>query len=133
MTGPIDLSGPLVDVDWLSNHVDHESVRIVDASFYLPHLNTSFDKEFAAARIPGARPFNIDLISSAESELPHMLPEAAAFGRAVGALGISNEHTIIAYDTLGMFSVARAWWMFRVFGHDAVAVLDGGLPAWRAA
>ncbi len=133
MTQPLTLPSPLVDTDWLAQRLDHPDLRIVDASFYLPHLRKTFDEEFAAARIPGARPFNVDLISRTDTDLPHMLPEPESFGRAVSELGIGSDHTVVAYDTIGLFSAARAWWMFRTFGHDSVAVLDGGLPAWQSA
>lgn len=133
MTKALTLPGPLVDADWLAEHLDHPDLRIVDASFYLPQMQQTFDEGFAAARIPGARPFNVDVISRTDTDLPHMLPPAEQFERSAGDLGIGNDHTVIAYDTIGLFSAARAWWMFRIFGHDTVAVLDGGLPAWQSA
>src|SRR4029453_3374561 len=61
-----------------------------------------------------------------------MLPRAAEFARSVGSLGIGNRDRVIVYDSRGVVSAARVWWTFRAFGHDAVAVLDGGLPRWRA-
>ena len=68
---------------------------------------------------------------SAASPLPHMLPTPQAFADAVGKLGIGNADTVVIYDGAGVFSAPRVWWTFRVFGHDNVAVLDGGLPKWR--
>ena len=133
MTSPLSLPGPLVSVDWLHAHLSDAAVRVIDASFYLPVHNQSFDAGFEEARIPGARPFNIDKISAQDTPLPHMLPTAEEFAEHVGGLGIGNDCVVVAYDTLGIFSAARAWWMFRAFGHDQVAVLDGGLPAWIAA
>lgn len=133
METDLSLPGPLVDTGWLAARLAHPGLRVIDASFYLPVMEKEFDAEFAAARIPGARPFNIDRISRPDTDLPHMLPGEAEFAGAVGALGIGSGDTVIAYDTLGLFSAARAWWMFRAFGHDAVALLDGGLPAWTAA
>lgn len=133
MTDALSLPGPLVDTAWLARHLDHPNLRVVDASFYLPQMQKTFDGEYAKARIPGARPFDIDVISRTDTDLPHMLPDGESFAKFVGALGISNTHSIIAYDTLGFLSSARAWWMFRIFGHDSVAILDGGLPAWQAA
>ncbi|XP_057485149.1 thiosulfate/3-mercaptopyruvate sulfurtransferase 1, mitochondrial-like isoform X2 [Actinidia eriantha] len=67
-----------------------------------------------------------------EYQLPHMLPSEEAFAAAVSALGIENKDGVVVYDGKGFFSAARVWWMFRVFGHDRVWVLDGGLPRWRA-
>ncbi|RRT80392.1 hypothetical protein BHE74_00021859 [Ensete ventricosum] len=66
------------------------------------------------------------------NQLPHMLPSEEAFAAAVSALGIYNRDGVVVYDGKGIFSAARVWWMFRVFGHDKVWVLDGGLPQWRA-
>ncbi|XP_071905540.1 thiosulfate/3-mercaptopyruvate sulfurtransferase 1, mitochondrial-like isoform X2 [Coffea arabica] len=69
---------------------------------------------------------------SLNSCLPHMLPSEEAFAAAVSALGIENKDGLVVYDGKGIFSAARVWWMFRVFGHDRIWVLDGGLPRWRA-
>jgi thiosulfate/3-mercaptopyruvate sulfurtransferase len=80
----------------------------------------------------GARFFDIDTIKDAASDLPHMLPSPEVFAEHLGALGISNEKTVIFYDQLGLFSAARGWWMMRAFGHERAAVLDGGLPKWMA-
>ena len=66
------------------------------------------------------------------SELPHTLPGPAHFGEAVGALGIGDGDTVVVYDSVGLFSVARVWWTFRIFGAKKVFILDGGLPKWKA-
>jgi thiosulfate/3-mercaptopyruvate sulfurtransferase len=105
-------------------------IAIFDASFYLPTEGKDPHALFAAGHIPGARFFDINTISDPGTTLPHMLPSPKDFARMVGALGVSNASRIVVYDQRGIFSAARAWWMFRVFGHDEVAVLDGGLPAW---
>eukprot|EP01018_Ginkgo_biloba_P030619 Gb_17425 [translate_table: standard] len=89
-------------------------------------------QEFQDAHIPGALFFDVDGISDQTTDLPHMLPSEKAFAAAVSALGIENKDGVIIYDGKGIFSAARAWWMFRVFGHERVWVLDGGLPQWRA-
>lgn len=87
----------------------------------------------AACHIGNARFFDIDEVADQDSDLPHMLPDPASFAAAVAALGISNDDTVVIYDQDGLaFAAARAWWMFRVFGHDRVRVLNGGLPWWRA-
>jgi thiosulfate/3-mercaptopyruvate sulfurtransferase len=106
---------------------------ILDATYYLPNENKDAPALFKAAHIPNAVFFDIDKISDARSALPHMLPTPDDFAAMVGELGIGNDSNIIVYDQRGIFSSARVWWMFRVFGHDKIAVLDGGLPAWRAA
>jgi thiosulfate/3-mercaptopyruvate sulfurtransferase len=123
---------PLVSTAWLAAHLGNPDLVVCDCSFYLPNDSRNAAALFAEARIPGARFFDIDAIKDAASDLPHMLPAAGAFAEMVGALGISNRSTVVFYDQLGLFSAARGWWMMRVFGHDAAAVLDGGLPKWRA-
>lgn len=107
------------------------NVRVLDASWYMPAQNRDAKAEFEAAHIPGASFFDIDAIADSANPLPHMLPTPQAFAKAVGALGIGNDDTVVVYDGAGMFSAPRVWWTFRVFGHDKVAVLDGGLPKWR--
>ncbi len=85
---------------------------------------------FLAAHLPGARFFDIDKVVDAASPLPHMLPTPETFAAAVALLGVSSSDHVIVYDQRGLFSAARLWWMFRVFGQDNVSVLDGGLPGW---
>jgi thiosulfate/3-mercaptopyruvate sulfurtransferase len=105
---------------------------LLDATYYLPTEAKDAQALFHQAHIPGAAFFDIDKISDTSTSLPHMLPTPENFATAVAALGVSNTSRIIVYDQRGIFSAARAWWMFRVFGHDNVFVLDGGLPKWRA-
>jgi thiosulfate/3-mercaptopyruvate sulfurtransferase len=122
----------LVTVDWLARELEKPDLRVLDASFYLPAERKNAHELYEAAHIPGARFFDIEEIADQETDLPHMLPTPGRFARLVGALGIGNEHRVIVYDQKGIFSAPRAWWMFAYFGHIAVGVLDGGLPAWRA-
>jgi thiosulfate/3-mercaptopyruvate sulfurtransferase len=75
-------------------------------------------KEFAAARIPGAQFWDIDGVCNPSTDLPHMLPSEAAFAAAADALGISNDDAVVVYDGMGMFAAPRAWWTWRVFGHS---------------
>jgi thiosulfate/3-mercaptopyruvate sulfurtransferase len=126
-----DLPGALVSTDWLAQHAQAPDLRIVDGTYFLPHLKRDAGAEFRTAHVPGAVWFDIDDVKDAANPLPHMLPDPATFAAKVGALGLGGEHAIVAYDALGLMSAARIWWMFRVFGHDRVAVLDGGLPKWR--
>lgn len=126
-----DLSS-LVDVDWLAGHLEQPDLRVLDASWHLPGSGRDAAREFREAHIPGTAFFDIDRIVDPESPLPHTLPDADRFAREVGALGIGNESVVVIYDSHGLFSAARAWWMLRVFGHERVAILDGGFPAWRA-
>jgi thiosulfate/3-mercaptopyruvate sulfurtransferase len=120
----------LVSTEWLAQHLGDPAVRVVDGTYFLPTVARDAQAEFAERHIPGAVFFDIDEIKDHRNPLPHMLPEPAEFAARVGALGLGDGTTIVAYDAHGIMSAARVWWMFRVMGHDAVAVLDGGLPKW---
>ncbi|OLF78007.1 hypothetical protein AWH62_04915 [Maricaulis sp. W15] len=87
----------------------------------------------ADGHVRGSRRFDIDTVKDSANPLPHMLPDADTFTAHARALGLNNTSRLIIYDRYGLFSAARVWWMFRAMGHDDVAVLDGGLPAWAVA
>jgi thiosulfate/3-mercaptopyruvate sulfurtransferase len=127
-----DPATTLVSPQWLADekNAERRRVRVLDCSWYLPAMNRDGIAEHSTRRIPGARYFYVDKMSDPNSSLPHMLPSAAQFAAACDALDITNDDQIVVYDGAGLFSAARAWWMFKAFGHDAVAVLDGGAPAW---
>ena len=110
--------------------MENEDVQVLDCSWYLPSQQINTKQEFLNKHIAGAQFFHIDEVCDMQSELPHMLPTPAEFSDAVTALGLDNNTDVIVYDSAGLFSAARVWWMFRVFGHQRVRVLDGGLPAW---
>ncbi len=123
---------PLVTAVWLQGALGAPDLVVLDATYYLPVEEKNALSLFAAAHIPGAVFFDINAIADTATDLPHMLPAPGEFARMVSALGVNNSSRIVVYDQRGIFSSARAWWMFRVFGHDNVAVLDGGLPEWLA-
>lgn len=122
----------LVSTDWLADHLGAPGIAIVDASWHLPKAGRNGSEEFLARHIPGAVHFDIDAIADHRTELPHMLPDPIAFSSAMRQLGIGDGMKIIVYDASGLFSAARVWWTFRVFGAEDVVVLDGGLPKWIA-
>jgi thiosulfate/3-mercaptopyruvate sulfurtransferase len=122
----------LVSTEWLAAHLNAPDVRILDASWHMPGSARDARAEFEAAHIPGARFFDIDEISDEQSSLPHMAPPVEKFVSRMRGLGIGDGHRVVVYDTHGLFSAARVWWLFRLFGKRDVAVLDGGLPKWRA-
>ncbi len=122
----------LVSADWLAAHLSAPDVRILDASYFLPDAKRDPRAEYEAAHIPGARFFDIDEISDERSELPHMAPPTEKFVARMRAMGIGDGHRVIVYDSQGLFSAARVWWMFRLFGKTDVAILDGGFPKWLA-
>ena len=122
----------LVSTEWLAGNYRASDLRILDASWYLPAQNRDGRAEYEDRHIPGARFFDIDEISDAKSDLPHMAPPVEKFVSRIRAMGIGDGHRIIIYDGAGIFSAARVWWLFRHFGKRDVAVLDGGLPKWVA-
>lgn len=122
----------LVTTDWLAAHLSAPDIRILDASWHLPGADRDARAEYEAAHIPGARFFDIDEISDQQSDLPHMAPPPEKFIARMRAMGIGDGHRVIVYDSHGLFSAARVWWLFRLFGKTDVAVLDGGLPKWQA-
>lgn len=128
----VSRSEPVVSCDWLHANLRDPDVKVLDASWYMPDEQRNPFQEYQVAHIPDALFFDVDGISDRTSNLPHMLPSEEAFAAAVSALGIHNKDGVIVYDGKGIFSAARVWWMFRVFGHDKVWVLDGGMPQWRA-
>jgi thiosulfate/3-mercaptopyruvate sulfurtransferase len=122
----------LVSTLWLAENLPDPKLRILDGSWYLPTENRDPLAEYRTDHIKGAQFFDIDGISDASSDLPHMVPSAEQFTRQVADLGISNDNQVVVYDTHGLFSAARVWWLFRFFGLNNIAVLDGGLPKWKA-
>lgn len=123
---------PLVSTEWLAAHLGDARLRVLDASFKLPGMTPLPRDDYRAAHIPGAAFFDVDAIADHGSDLPHMYPDAAQFGRDVAALGVSNDDLVVLYDSGSWMAAPRAWWMFLAFGHDNVRVLDGGLKKWRA-
>lgn len=122
----------IVSVDWLAQHLDDPDLRILDASWYLPQMGRDARAEYDADHIPGAQFYDIDATSAPDTDLPHMVPSAEQFARDISAMGIGNDDQVVVYDAMGVFSAARVWWLMRHMGHQRVAVLDGGLPAWTA-
>lgn len=122
----------LVSTEWLADHLGAPDLRILDASWYLPGDGRDPRAEYEATHIPGARFFDIDEISDEQSDLPHMAPPIEKFVARMRALGVGDGHRVVVYDGAGLFSAARVWWLFRLFGKSDVAVLDGGLPKWKA-
>ncbi|MGR3467235.1 MAG: 3-mercaptopyruvate sulfurtransferase [Shimia sp.] len=122
----------LISTTWLADHQGDPDIRILDASWHLPGAGRDARAEYEVAHIPDARFFDIDDISDHRSALPHMAPPVEKFLSRVRALGTGDGHTIVVYDSGGVHSAARVWWLFKLMGHERVAVLDGGLPKWQA-
>ncbi|OCT83187.1 thiosulfate sulfurtransferase S homeolog isoform X1 [Xenopus laevis] len=125
----------LVSASWLSAALKESqagaALRVLDASFYFPAIRNG-RKEYAEQHIPGALYFDIDECKDKSSPYEVMLPSEDDFAKYVGKLGINNDSHVVVYDAdqLGMYYAPRAWWMFKVFGHHKVSVLDGGFRNW---
>ncbi len=122
----------LVSTDWLAERLTAPDVRVVDATWVMPDSGRNARAEYEAAHIPGAVYFDIDEICDETSPYPHMVPSAAKFSAKVRKLGLGDGVTVVVYDSNRFCASARVWWMFRLFGHEAVVVLDGGMERWKA-
>lgn len=123
---------PFVSTAWLQEHLGDPNLVVIDGSWYLPAQNRDPEAEYLDGHIPGAVRFDIDAVKDHSSPLPHMLPTPDEFAQTVGAMGISEDTTIVVYDGLGLFSAPRVRWTFQVFGARSVSILEGGFPAWKA-
>ena len=122
----------LVSTEWLHAHLKDPDLRILDGSYYLPQMGRDPRAEYDAAHIPNARFFDIDDVADHGSDLPHMVPPVEKFMSRMRAMGVGDGHQVVVYDGMGLFSAARVWWLFKLMGQNNIAVLDGGLPKWRA-
>ncbi|MBT9386457.1 sulfurtransferase [Pseudooceanicola sp. CBS1P-1] len=125
--------GPLVSADWLKAHLDDADVVVVDATVHLADTGRDARAEYGEGHIPGALFFDLDVIADPENPRPRKIPSRARFEAEVGKLGITPGSHVVAYDTPGLYSAARVWWLFRQYGYDNVSVLDGGLVSWKLA
>ncbi|MBV9393986.1 MAG: 3-mercaptopyruvate sulfurtransferase [Methylobacteriaceae bacterium] len=121
-----------VTTDWLVENLRSPDLVVIDASWYLPDEKRDAHAEYLAGHIPGAVFFDIDAIADRSTSLPHMLPDPVTFSSAMRKLGIGDGMRAVVYDGAGLFSAPRVWWTLRVFGMSDVAVLEGGLPQWKA-
>ncbi len=126
------LPGALVSTEWLAAHLDDGALRLLDATYHLPSVGRNAREEYEGGHIPGAVFFDIDAVADPDTDLPHMVPDDEGFAAAVSRLGIANGNAVVVYDSYGIFSAPRVWWTFKLFGHENVAVLDGGLKKWLA-
>ncbi|MGR3812425.1 sulfurtransferase [Jiulongibacter sp. NS-SX5] len=123
--------GPLVSVEWLSQHIDHPQVKVVESK--MKPIGAPDDWE-SGQKIPGAVQMDINAdFSVLDTHLPHMMPDEAYFSNAAQQIGVNHDSIIIVYDQVGTYGSPRAWWSFRAMGHANVYVLNGGFPAWQKA
>jgi len=127
----IKITQPLVSVEWLHNHLEATNLVVLDAS--IPKV-TGGDTSINEVQIPKARFFDLkNKFSDVSAPFPTTFPSSEQFTKSAQELGIDTDSAIVIYDDKGIYSSPRAWWLFKAFGHDNVAVLDGGLPAWTKA
>ena len=145
------LTSPVVSAQWLADHLGADDLTIVDATV---HVDLGSGDGAVASGSPAAGPATVvtgrdgfehdghvpgavlaDLVgefSDPDADLPFTRPGLERFQAAAAALGISNDSTVVVYDTVDGRWASRLWWLFRAYGHDAVAVLDGGWSQWVA-
>jgi thiosulfate/3-mercaptopyruvate sulfurtransferase len=121
----------LVSTEWLTTRLADPHVRVLDVSYKQPGITPTAREDYERGHIPGAVFFDIDDVAQPGTSLPHMIPSTERFAQKMQERGIGNDDRVIVYDTVGLSSAGRAWWMLRLYGHDNVALLDGGLPKWK--
>ena len=124
---------PVISVNDVKELIKNTApLTLLDARGYLPNIPQNGQEEYKKNHITGAKFFDIDACVDLESSLPHSLPNADVFSEYVQNLGVNRGDNIVVYDQMGFFSAPRVRWMFKYFGHENIAVLDGGFPAWLA-
>ena len=139
MTGPL-IESPVVSTQWLADHLGADDLVVLDATVLLftdPTGRSGYlsghESYIVGGHLPGAIFADLtEELSEPEGAYPFTRPDASRFAAAVGALGIDNETTVVVYDAVVGQWASRLWWLFRAFGYDRVAVLDGGLTKWVA-
>ncbi|HTT78479.1 MAG TPA: 3-mercaptopyruvate sulfurtransferase [Stellaceae bacterium] len=123
----------LVSTEWLAAHLADPHLRVLDSSFKQPGVAPTAREDYESGHIPGAVFFDIDDVAAPNTDpLPHMIPSAERFAQKMAERGIGDGDRVVVYDAVGLSSAGRAWWLLRLFGHDNVVLLDGGLPKWKA-
>ena len=123
--------GPLVSANWLHEHLEDSDICVVDASVHLPDTGRDAKQEYLSEHIPNAIFFDLSDIADPSNPLPRKVPAENRFCEKVGELGIDNTTHVVAYDTPGLYSAARVWWLFKLYGYDNVSILDGGMANWK--
>jgi thiosulfate/3-mercaptopyruvate sulfurtransferase len=122
----------LVSTEWLAQHHSEQDLVVVDSSWHMPASGRKGRDEYLVAHIPGTRFLDIDDVADKANPAPHSLPNAGEFGKAMEQLGVGRRDRIVIYDNSPTRTAARGWFMFRHFGADRVAILDGGFQKWLA-
>ncbi len=122
----------IVSAEWLKALIDDSNLKIFDATFHIPATGRDAIAEFDEEHISGAQRFDLGVIADPDATLPHTVPSAGVFQMHMQALGVNQKDHVIVYDDSVFMSSARAWWLLRMFGHERVFVLDGGLKRFIA-
>ncbi len=123
----VELEASIVSVKWLYNNINASNLVVLDGT-----INKVFD--VSTIQIPKARFFDIKKkFSDVSNPFPNAFPSTEQFQDEARSLGINTDSAIVVYDDKGIYSSARVWWLFKAFGHNNIAVLNGGLPAWLSA
>lgn len=123
------MTNPVVSTAWLHEHLNDSNLIVLEAR--LEQNQSNLQNQYAGLQIKGARLFDIkNNFSDTSNQLPNTFPSEEQFTAESQKLGINSNSTIVVYDTLGIYSSPRAWWLFKSMGHSNVFVLDGGLPEW---
>lgn len=122
----------LVSCDWLAGELGAADLRVVDATAFLPGTPRDPHGEYLAAHIPGSLFLDLATLCDPDDPRPSMVPGEALFAARMASLGISETDRIVVYDNSPLGTSGRAWWLFRLFGAQQVAILDGGLARWMA-
>lgn len=123
---------PTVSTEWLAKHINSPDIHLIDATWFMPNANRNAREEYENCHIEGAVFFDIDEIANTDTSLPHMVPSPEKFASRARSLGLGDGVRAVVYDSHGIFSAPRVWWMLRLMGHEDVVVLDGGLKKWLA-
>lgn len=122
----------LVSTDWLARHLGEADLVVLDATRHLPGTDRDPRADFAAAHIPGARYLDLPTLHDPESALGNTLPTRAQFEARMRSLGLARTDRVVLYDDSDLASAARAWFILRLYGHEKIAILDGGWARWQA-
>jgi thiosulfate/3-mercaptopyruvate sulfurtransferase len=122
----------LVTTEWLEGELGASDLRVIDATLFLPGEPRDARAEYEAEHIPGAVFLDLEEVSDSSNPVPHMVPPEPKFASRMASLGLRDGQRFVVYDNSPLHSAARAWWMLKSFGAHYVAILDGGLPKWKA-
>ncbi len=118
----------LVTSDWLNNKINNSDIILLKVIF--KGVNTS-EKIHSNLQIPNSKVFDLkNVFKDPNSMYPNTAPTPLQFEKEIRKLGVNNTSKIVLYDTNGIYASPRAWWLFKLMGHQNVAILQGGLTEW---